>query len=656
MARNEYRWGALFFAVLSVAWTWYSGKDLNWDFLNYHLYGPYSLLEHRLGSDYFAGSFQAYLNPMGYIPLYLMVVGDWHPLLIGAALALLHSIAFALLWLITLRILPESTPRRGLACFVAVFLSFLSPLQLAILGSSFLDSIVALPAIAALYLLVKHAQSFRGRHIAFVGMALGAAAGLKLTNLLLLPAAVLAIESISEISLRSFLRRMALFSVAAVAGFLLTNGYWSYELWKEMGNPVFPLFNNIFQSPDFPFVAYQDRRFLNGNATSVFTLPFALLDHRSWIYSENVVADVRPLVLGIALCLLLGYRVWSKRRDPLNADNDSSRPAFRALLVFAIAFYVIWAEASRIGRYAHVLWLLVGPLLIGVLYRIPWRRAALGGAICTVLVQLLFLHSNGNPRWAPTEWGDKWISVAIPKPLRDVPYAYLTMGTLSNSVLIPFFNKDARFMNLIGQHMQPAADRMTLRARRFLDSDLGLKVMFTAKIEGQISESAVKDVNAILSIYGLRLGQGPCEFVNMEWASLEGFSRLSSTPGAKQKQILAVCSVDKETPERVKIVQEQLAEIDRVFNRVEAVCGDLLNPKGTQTMHGGGGWMRTYFNSNNRLMTDGSTVSIRQKSVFDDIYLGNIADWQSADRTPSCTRQAALDPKGRPSQADASGP
>ncbi len=62
-------------AIVCAAWALRAGKDLNWDLLNYHYYAPYQLLAGRLEQDFFAASAQSYLNPLGYLPFYLMVAG-----------------------------------------------------------------------------------------------------------------------------------------------------------------------------------------------------------------------------------------------------------------------------------------------------------------------------------------------------------------------------------------------------------------------------------------------------------------------------------------------------------------------------------------------------------------------------------------------------
>src|SRR5690606_24069636 len=58
--------------ALCLLWTWWAGKDLNWDLINYHYYLPFELLRGRIHTDFFPAGAQSYLNPLPYIPLYLM--------------------------------------------------------------------------------------------------------------------------------------------------------------------------------------------------------------------------------------------------------------------------------------------------------------------------------------------------------------------------------------------------------------------------------------------------------------------------------------------------------------------------------------------------------------------------------------------------------
>jgi len=624
-----------------MAWTWFAGKDLNWDFMNYHFYGPYELLEGRLAVDYFAANVQGFLNPTGFVPLFWMIEAGWHPLVIGAALALVHSLNFAFIWAIAERMIPRDYPFRTAASVCSVALAFLAPLQLTMLGGTPLDPITSLPALAAICLLIKPREHVGMQHALAVGLMAGVAAGLKLTNLLLLPALAIAIEVANgHLELRKSTLRLMSYGAGVAMGMCVSHGYWSLELWKETGNPVFPLLNNLFQSPDFPGQTFQDRRYLEGPWWRVITLPLDMLSHRSGVYAENVVADPRPLAFLVALALLLVQFLARARVAQKSSLKDPSDAAFRTVLIFAAVFYLTWAESSRIGRYALVLWLLVGPLTIAALVRLQWRIIALTVFAASVGVQILFLHSNGNPRWTAAEWGSKWLDVEIPKSLREIPAAYLTIGPLTYSAVIPFFDSDARFANIVGQYVQPAGARMTPHLREFLASSLPLKVIFSASAKGNpISAAQTKDINAMLSIYGYQLAGHECEDVVIKMNRLTGFNwdKAAIRLGVKR---FAVCDVIATTPSDKLVTRERVAEIDRVFDAVEDSCPSLFAPRRGQTVPTVRGWMRVYFNTNMQLITDGVDVAVRPAQSITDIIVGSLDDWQSVKNPLPCTRFA----------------
>src|SRR3954462_13813396 len=90
-------------AVVCAAWSVYAGKDVNWDLLNYHYYLGYELLGGRLAQDFFAAGAQSYLNPLAYVPFYLLA-SSWHSVAASVMLSLLHGLSLTLLYLLARRL------------------------------------------------------------------------------------------------------------------------------------------------------------------------------------------------------------------------------------------------------------------------------------------------------------------------------------------------------------------------------------------------------------------------------------------------------------------------------------------------------------------------------------------------------------------------
>src|SRR5260221_5587772 len=157
----------------------YAGKDVNWDQLNYHYYLPFELLATRLGQDFFAASAQSYLNPVGYLPFYLMVANGWHSVAVSIVLAAAHSLSIGLLFLLAHRLFAHLPPRdRSVFSCLAAALGAATGVYWMTLGGSFLDPLLVPPMLAGLLLLLGE-DRHPGRRAALAGAPFGAASALQ---------------------------------------------------------------------------------------------------------------------------------------------------------------------------------------------------------------------------------------------------------------------------------------------------------------------------------------------------------------------------------------------------------------------------------------------------------------------------------------------
>jgi len=634
-----------FFLLVSAVWCFVAGKDLNFDFINYHLYGPHLLLEGRFDRDYFGGGLAGYLNPLIHVPLYLMVRAGWHSLVIAGVLTFVHSLNLLLAWKICDRLLPASQPSRRGYLFCGVLLAFSSPIFLAELGSSFAEASTSIPVLAGLLLLLDEypKDDWDRKRFAAAGFLLGLATGLKLTNGLFAVGATLAL-----LPLVARKRGLALSVFALVlcglAGGLLAHGYWSFLLWREFGNPLFPIANNLFRAEDFPPVMFHDLRYLQGDVTDLLTLPFRMLEHRTTIYSEGVAPDSRPLVLFVLAAVSLLFRRWGWRRAlAVNAPSTSRRLGFAT--AFFVACFVLWAVSSRIGRYAMPLWLLAGPLIAAWTARLFTAGRGLLVLVAVCLAQGVQLYYAGNLRYTPAHWDSQWLDVHVPETLRQSPYLFIVLGQQSWSAIIPYFHPDSSFSNVVGQYVMPAGERMPRRLRSLLDRFSGrTKVIFdyreTHLQNGVLTESIATDVNTVLSTYELQLASDKsCDLVEIRFHNFQNWifsaeNRAPEVAGRIPGNRLLVCGVRRgRSVDLVAAGDTETKQVDRVFAAVEKACPSLFSPSGGQTIRGRKGWERFYFNSVNRLMTDGNAVYLRPFSSFGAVNIGSLDQWL-ADTPP----------------------
>jgi hypothetical protein len=237
--------------VLSLATNYLLGKDMAWDTLNYHLYLGFSALHDRFGQDYFAAGSLGYLNPYAYVPFYAMVRAGLPALVIGSIFAAVHSIVLWLTFELGVAVCPSKDDRtRLLAGSSAAALAFMNPILMQQIGSCFADITTAELALAGWLLLASAVRVPRTSRVLCAGLILGAASALKLSNAL---AAVSAFAMLIALPLgwRSKMRFGAICGIALCIGFVLVAAPWSYRLEREFGNPLFPMFNDIFRSPQF---------------------------------------------------------------------------------------------------------------------------------------------------------------------------------------------------------------------------------------------------------------------------------------------------------------------------------------------------------------------------------------------------------------------
>ncbi len=617
------------------------GRDLNWDFFNYHYYGPHQLLEARLGHDYFAGSLQSYLNPTVHIPHYLMIQAGWRAQYIAIVLTSFHALNLLFIWLIANAVLPSVGPRSEALPLLAVLLALAAPLFVTTAGSSFADPTTSVLVLAAVWLLLRKPSHGKGdlRPVTVAGLLLGLASGLKLTN------AILSIGIILPVVVSWMWSRgtralidSAVLAAACAGGVIAAHGYWSWNLWDQFGNPFFPLFNGVVHAPDFPATTFRDTRFLGAGWEGLLSLPFQMMFPVSWLYAENAPVDLRfaawLVLMGAVLLVLLARRY----RSGGEAAESGFVPLLTLTGVFVVS-YVLWGLSSRIGRYALPLWMLLGPLLLAWLY-VLFRRldfTILTGSIL-LAAQTAALVQTGNPRWSPAYWDGPWLSIRVPQELARQPVRLLTLGMQTYSAIVPALHPESRVANLVGQHVQPSGPRMTPGLSRFMaGKEPEFRVAFKdlkglAQYDPHLADSTRRDISALLSSYGLRLAPKPCQAIEVPTAYMRSDDNSPPTgPARFDGERLHVCELESMAPSEAAAVQRDRDRIAKAFDAVELACGKSLSPHGTELLRGHKGWMRTYFNSLHSLATDGEVVYVRPFRSMTDVQLGALELWLDAE-------------------------
>lgn len=576
-------------AVLCAAWTVFAGKDLNWDLLNYHYYGPFQLLEGRLRQDFFAASGQSYVNPLGYVPFYLLVAGGVHSVLVSIAFAVAHGVCLALLFLIARRLFAHED--RLAMPVLATALGGATAVFWATVGTSFLDPLLVVPMLAGLLLLLER------RHFMLAGVLFGAAAALKYSN------AIFAVAALLLVPWRSAPAYMAggILSVALLAG------PWLYLMWREFGNPLFPM-------------GSVSLRFTPQDLFAALTFPFrmALLDRS--LYVETFAPDLRPAALA-ALALALPFA----RKQSLLRDID------RRLLIFFVAGTGLWLVTSGNGRYGMVLLLLAGVLLARLAERVLPPRAAPLALALLLAVQLAMLAVASHPRWYLVEpWSKHWFPYAVPERAQREPALYLTLETLPMAVVAPFVHPEAAFVNLRGQRsLSPEEPRLVALLERHRGRVRALGRALELK-DGTPPPEQVKAYDGTLLRLGYRVDAADC--FSIAWRPDDGdaLSRaanaISRTPPNTESLAVVSCGLRPAPRDPAREARERSASL--AFDRLEKACPRLFRGQTAVTEPLGGGWSRHYVDLDARLEAFGERVMLNRYRAGAVVELGRLEDWE----------------------------
>lgn len=599
-------------AVVCAVWTIVAGKDLNWDLLNYHYYIAYELLGGRLDQDFYAASAQSYLNPVGYVPFFLMVSSGWHSVAASLTLALLHSVNLALLFLLAWKLFAH-LPRRDRLIFavLAAALGAASAVFWATVGTSFLDPLLAVPMLGGLLLLLERRADVV-RRAGAAGVLFGIAAALKYSNavyaLAALPLILAAPQGAGALRLRA--------ACAYAAGGALAVGLlaapWMALLAREFGNPVFPLLNAWFHSPYAPALNTASERFVPADALAALVLPLrmALLDRG--LYSEIFAPDLRFAGLAAAALGVLAL----PRRSALRAFRSVD---WRLFGFFALAF-VAWLVTSANARYGMPVLLLAGVCLARVVERgLPLAGARVALALLLV-AQLAMCVVAAPSRWfIAAPWSKQWLPFEVPERAKREPALYLTVELLPMAVVAPFLHPGASFVNLRGQHSVPSdSAKLATLLERYRGHVRSL---------ARLPELRAHDVT--LARIGYRSDSSDCFTIGWRPDETDALSRLANAlAGARlphEPLSLVSCALVPAARDPRQTAEE--ARVSALFDRIERSCPRLFHGQSSVTEPLDGGWSRFYVELDARMEVFSDAVVLRRRRELDGVDFGRLSQW-----------------------------
>jgi hypothetical protein len=477
------------------------GQDIGFDTLNYHFFDPYWVL-HDHFFDIAPALWQTYLDPVFNIPTYLLQST------LSARRASFIIAGFQGLAYIPLYIIGKQVTSRRSIAFGLAALGMLSAVAWSEIGTSFGDNFVAIFFLSSTALVGRTAgveRRYSRWTVIFAGAVGGVAAGLKLTEV---PIAIGFLVAIPTLRVASLSRVASTLRYAAglIAGFVVTYGYWGYELATRYGNPVLPFFNNIFHSKFAPLTAN-----LDGQSTAKNLLEW-LFYPLLWAFNSHLVSVISFRELSLPICELLlwialGTRVYSYARRRVWIPMFSTQLE-RFLVVGTSASVLIWAHVIGLYRYITsiemlafvLLWVLTGSVLRGI-FAVPFPTRLLNCSVAVLCAVCALTERPAN--WGRSPFAGRFFTVSVPRQFRRSGVTLLMLTDNPYTYIVPFLPADT---DVIRIQSDPPTPYVNTLIRNRLAKASAIYITWTeVRLQPFLAENS-----SAWSQYGMAVVNGSC--------------------------------------------------------------------------------------------------------------------------------------------------
>ena len=272
----------------------------------------------------------------------------------------------------------------------------------------------------------------------------------------------------------------------------------AWQLWSATGNPLFPMYNHIFKSPEWLPTWISGGRNLPRSALEFVFYPFIWAVDQAHV-TEITMRDLRLPVLYCAFAIssvVALARLGSRKPEAPGLSRAGNARVVMALVGFIVISYVIWMSTFGIYRYAIVLESLTGAGLIAAAAVIFGRSEA------RVLTLLLAVFAVANVWITRPDWGhvDHTYRVIDVEPLL-IPAGALVVivDRMPHGYLVPFLPADVRVVSIDNNFVHPGqAYGLNRRISEIVSSHSGA----IAVISSALTDDAT--MQAALAHYRLR--------------------------------------------------------------------------------------------------------------------------------------------------------
>lgn len=377
-------------------------------------------------------------------------------------------------------------------------------------------------------------------------------------------------------------------------------------------------------------------RFLPDTWLDAILRPLAMAFPDGGVYVEIIAPDFR-FVFIIVLALAWALLARGEQRRAMAA------PVLLALTALA---FVPWLATTGNGRYFIPILLISGPLCIGLLHLIPGTRSMRAAFAVLMVACQAFLIAEISPwrYWGHVAWEDGApFPVDVPEQVAAQPATYVTLSSISYSLVAPRFHPASRWVNISTQPGLQDTSPDGLRVQAVIAAPGPLKVIFPTVPGGQASEridpALGKAIDDLLARQGLSIeNEDECRLLLSAGMAGMASSKLNDeAAGQPGLHGFWLCSLARHASDRVTRAAPIPRRSEQVFEKMEQVCPRIFRAGETVSLPIPSGAVRGYPGSDFKLyVLANGQVWYKYVRALNPVLLGSVEAVLSPTFTMDC--------------------
>ena len=353
--------------------------------------------------------------------------------------------------------------------------------------------------------------------------------------------------------------------------------------------------------------------------------PLAIASPNGGVYVEFIAPDFRfAFIIVLALAWLIFLR-GNKRR---------MSPALVLLALTALAF-VPWLETTGNGRYFIPFLLIAGPLCIGLAHLLPVTRAFVIALVIGMVSWQAFLICEFTPwgSWGHITWRDgKPFDIEVPTEIAAQPATYVTLSSISYSLIAPRFHPASRWVNISTQAGVIDKSPDGLRVQALIAAPGVLRTLFPTVPGGQVGAilhpAIGKAIDDLLARQGLSISdEAQCRLLPSAGLGGTGSSKLGDAQTERRVHGFWLCPLARHASARASKAVPVPERSERAFEKLERLCPRIFRPNETVSLHIPSGAVRGYPGSDFKLYVfDNGEVWYKYVRALNPVLIGKIDD------------------------------